>query len=366
MKKYRILFFYSIMLAMTLIVARTWREQSKQTDTPQAVALDSFLPDAKTVKAELKKTGKSHRRFRELYKKVNIAALTLPKTNTNARFLKGLEQQLTLLKKAADDTYGDLTVNAEDLRDVVDIIRHAKSNEDIFASLDAYQICGNGSGDVTFTGYYSPVIRASKYQSAMYKYPVSLNLPDKKSESLHIVYLKDGADKDLINKEGTAILQLTDGTRHFVAFNGDYNRVKVDEGENHDLTDNNLTSEPQKMLVTYNVYQNTSGEQIRPVGAAKVPLTADYSVAVDKNIIPLGSVLLAEVPIMNDKGQIIRHEYRFLLAQDTGSAIKGAKIDLYMGEGDKAKDKMDTMKAPGRVWLLLPHKEEKKLVAQNL
>ena len=44
------------------------------------------------------------------------------------------------------------------------------------------------------------------------------------------------------------------------------------------------------------------------VGSGAVPLTAGHSIAVDTNYIPLGSCMLAAVPIIQ-KNRVIRHEY---------------------------------------------------------
>lgn len=57
-------------------------------------------------------------------------------------------------------------------------------------------------------------------------------------------------------------------------------------------------------------------------GAIGEPLTANYSVAVDPNIIPLGSTITIN-------GQ----EYK---AQDTGGAIQGNRLDMYFDNHEDA------------------------------
>jgi len=103
------------------------------------------------------------------------------------------------------------------------------------------------------------------------------------------------------------------------------------------------------------------------VGAANVPLTPLYSAAVDPSIIPLGSILLAQVPKLDAYGNLIGHEFRLLLAQDKGGAIKGSgHIDWYQGIGERSPLFMQVNSSNlGKVWLLLPqHPTPQQLIAQ--
>ena len=181
-----------------------------------------------------------------------------------------------------------------------------------------------------------------------------------------LAYVRDRHDIRSMCVEGVAYLQFPVGDRRLVAFDGEYKKVEQEataEGEDLSLTDN---AEPKKMLTSYTSVMNTTYEKSKPIGAAKIPLTRDFTVAVDEDFIPLGAVLLAEVPILDDNGNLLRTELRFVLAQDTGGKIQGTgHIDLYMGEGDAAKKRALFMSKYGRVWLLLP-KEKPKVLAQNI
>ncbi|MEL0625210.1 3D domain-containing protein, partial [Marinomonas arenicola] len=54
-------------------------------------------------------------------------------------------------------------------------------------------------------------------------------------------------------------------------------------------------------------------------------------------VIPLGSILLGEMPKLDQQGNQIGHEFRLLLAQDKAAEIKGpGHIDWYQGIGDEA------------------------------
>ncbi len=377
MKNYWILFFTSLTLLTSAVI---FHQSKKQLMTQQPVALDSFIHDdiqpAKLVAATDNKTSKNTI-LRKLYTKVEIDTLKLP--GLDGKFLKAMENQMTLLKKAEDENFDGLNVEVDDLEKVIDVFRKAKTSAELLTSLDAYQLSGSDSkGSVRFTGYYSPVIAARRASDAVYKYPIYLAQSDEKVKTnakkaksdksdLKVAFVRDRHDIYSMRLEGAAYLQFPDGDRQLVSFDGDYHVVESEEKqeENHDLLAND-NGKSKKVLTTYSVF--TEKEKPRPVGAAKVPLTTDFSVAVDKSYIPLGAVLLAEIPIIDEKGNFVRSELRFILAQDTGSAIIGSgHIDLYMGEGEAGRKRIEFMNQSGRVWLLLPKEAaEKKLLAQNL
>jgi membrane-bound lytic murein transglycosylase len=149
--------------------------------------------------------------------------------------------------------------------------------------------------------------------------------------------------------EGVAYLQFPDGERRVVAYDGDSRKIESNDDES------GYTS----------VF--TQRDKNRAMGVAKVPLTTDFTVAVDANYIPLGSVLLAEIPILDGNGNLVRSEMRFVVAQDKGSKIKGiSHVDLYMGEGDGAKNRIKDMNKYGRMWLLLPKTSEKDKPSKSL
>src|SRR5487761_2188503 len=82
-----------------------------------------------------------------------------------------------------------------------------------------------------------------------------------------------------------------------------------------------------------------------PLGALGVPLTNEYSIAVDPRIIPLG------VPVFLATSQPNRPEplNRLMFAQDTGGAIKGAvRADFFWGFGEIAAVRAGSMKQSGK------------------
>jgi membrane-bound lytic murein transglycosylase A len=91
-----------------------------------------------------------------------------------------------------------------------------------------------------------------------------------------------------------------------------------------------------------------------PVGALSVPLSAEYSIAVDRRFVPLGApVYLATTFPLSDE----RLE-RLMAAQDTGGAIRGAvRADFYWGSGPDAGARAGRMRQQGKMWLLWPRGE---------
>jgi membrane-bound lytic murein transglycosylase A len=361
MRNYWIAFLTTLAIAVTTVMITRSKKGSDRQQTN--VALDSLIPDYKvlTVSAPVQK---KKRVLNNIYTKVAIDSLKLP--SINAKFLSALNNQVALLKKADDQKIGDLEVEADKMAQVVDIFRKAKSQKELMTSLDAYQIKGDDQkGNVRFTGYYSPVISARRKADAVYKYPVYLAKTSNKDDDMTLAYVRDRQDVRSMCIEGVAYLQFPDGEKRLVAFDGDYRKVyeEVENESDHDLTNNDA---PKKVLARYTSVMSTKYEKSKPMGAAKIPLTSDVTVAVDEDYIPLGAVLLAEVPILDEQGNVIRMDLRFVLAQDTGSKIQGTgHVDLYMGEGDAAKNRSKNMNKYGRVWLLLP-KEKTKVLAQNL
>jgi membrane-bound lytic murein transglycosylase A len=77
-------------------------------------------------------------------------------------------------------------------------------------------------------------------------------------------------------------------------------------------------------------------------------VTTLRSLAVDPRYTPLG----APVWLEKDGAKPMR---RLMIAQDTGSAIKGAqRADVFFGSGDEAGIEAGKLRDPGRMVVLLP------------
>ena len=93
-----------------------------------------------------------------------------------------------------------------------------------------------------------------------------------------------------------------------------------------------------------------------PVGAQGVTLTAGRSLAVDRRFVPMTVPIWLETAAPGpDPAEADRTIRRLMVAQDTGSAIRGpVRGDVYWGTGDAAGAVAGRMKHAGRYWLLLP------------
>ena len=85
-----------------------------------------------------------------------------------------------------------------------------------------------------------------------------------------------------------------------------------------------------------------------PLGAMNRSITTMRSIAVDPSFVPLGAPVWIE---KDGKGPL----RRLMIAQDTGSAIKGAqRADVFFGTGDAAGRAAGRLRDPGRMYVLLP------------
>ena len=97
-----------------------------------------------------------------------------------------------------------------------------------------------------------------------------------------------------------------------------------------------------------------SDPALGPIAAAKVPLTAGRSVAVDRLLHSFATPFFIEAPTLLAFGDTPFS--RLMIAQDTGSAITGpARGDLFAGSGDAAGEIAGVVRHKARFFALLPH-----------
>lgn len=262
-----------------------------------------------------------------------------------------------------------------------------------------YQSSGNdGRGTVEFTGYFEPSYAASPIPTAEYRYPLyrqpanfsrwskphptraqlegTDGLSGNKSllSGSELVWLRDRLEAFLVQVQGSAQLNLTDGRTMTVGYSGttDYDYTSIG-GEL--VKDGIFTKEELSLpkLITYFethpqeldryiprnnrfvFFRETKGA--KPTGSLGVAVTGDRSIATDKSLMPPGALALivAPIPEVEANGAIAtRVVSRYVLDHDTGSAIKGAgRVDIFLGSGSVAGARAGRLNGSGNLFYLL-------------
>lgn len=246
------------------------------------------------------------------------------------------------------------------------------------------------------TGYYEPVVAASPVRTDRFRFPLYAPPPDLvkiddisrppglapsfrfarrtpcgmleeypdrgaieagalAGRGLEIAWLDDPVEAFFIHIQGSARLRLSDGREIRVGYAAKtghpftaIGRSLVDDGEltlaeaDMDGIRGWLAGHPERRQALFN--RNRSFIFFRempvddpakgPIGAAKVPLTALASIAVDRELATFGVPYFIDAPQLVVAGEPFR---RLMIAQDTGSAILGpARADIFVGSGPDA------------------------------
>ncbi len=262
-----------------------------------------------------------------------------------------------------------------------------------------YQTVGyDGDGAVHFTGYFEPSFTASRVPTAQYRYPLyrrpltldnwpqphptrvalegrdGLQGAQGPLKGLELVWLADRLAAFLVQVQGSARLQLTDGSSMSVSYAGrtDYTYTSIGQELIKDgkIPANELTldrliayfeAHPEDLdryLPRNNrfiFFRETAGGP--PTGTFSVPVTAGRSIATDKALMPPGALALITLDWPEREaadGWQQRPIQRYVLNQDTGGAIQGAgRVDIFVGTGDAAGEQAGQINTDGRLFYLL-------------
>lgn len=254
-------------------------------------------------------------------------------------------------------------------------------------NLSAFQMEGvDNYGNVQFTGYYTPVLEArltrqGEFQYPLYRMPTNSRskLPSRAaiyngalSPSLIAAYSNSIMDNFMMEVQGSGYVDFGDGKPltffGYAGKNGhpyrSIGKVLIDNGEVEkkdmsmlairDWADKHNDTEVRKLLEENPSFVFFKPEPFTPVrGASAIPLVALASVASDRSIIPAGTVLLAEIPVLDNTGKFTgEYQMRLMVALDVGGAIKGHHFDIYHGIGKDAGHMAGFYNHYGRVWVL--------------
>ena len=253
--------------------------------------------------------------------------------------------------------------------------------------------------DALFTGYFEPELDGSRFPTARFRYPLFRMPPEARNAApwltreqiltsgvlanrgLEIAWVEDPVELFFLQIQGSGRIRLQDGQFLRVGYGGangqPYRSVGVELVRRGIYPLHKVSAQVIKNWVRRNpeagqelLFHNPSYVFFReikhvtdrdgPLGAMNRPVTAGRSIAVDPGFTPLG----APVWLEKDGATPIR---RLMIAQDTGSAIKGAqRADIFFGTGDAAGQAAGMLRDRGRMVVLLPIQRAYALVPDGV
>jgi len=268
----------------------------------------------------------------------------------------------------------------------------------------------DGSEQGVITGYYEPLLKGSRFKSARFRYPLygppddmlEIDLgdayPQLKGQRLRgrlsgkrvvpyykraeidagrdslrgreLFWVENAVELFFLQIQGSGRIELVDGRQIKVGY-ADQNGypyvsigkklIEMGEMKLEDASMQGIKAwgerNPAKLMAllelnpSYVFFRELPENLSAPIGALGVPLTNEYSIAVDPHTIPLGSPVFLATTQPNSAAPL----NRLMLAQDTGGAIRGpVRADFFWGFGEKAGAQAGRMKQQGRMWVLFP------------
>lgn len=253
--------------------------------------------------------------------------------------------------------------------------------------------------DALFTGYFEPELDGSRTRGGRYQYPVYSMPKDARTAGqwhtrreiaedgvmdglgLEIAYVDDPVELFFLQIQGSGRIKLPDGYYIRVGYGGsnrhNYRSIGQEMVRRGIYQPHQVSAEVIKNWVRRNpeegkelLFHNPSYVFFRevsevpadkgPLGAMNRSITTMRSVAVDPKYTPLG----APVWLEKDGETPMR---RLMIAQDTGSAIKGAqRADVFFGTGDAAGRAAGRLRDPGRMIVLMPIQRAYAYLPENV
>jgi membrane-bound lytic murein transglycosylase A len=289
-----------------------------------------------------------------------------------------------------------------------ELLTGAGSAEDFQRAIEAeftvYKSAGwNGrGGGVLFTAYCTPLLRGSLEPSPEFTHPLYALPPDLVKDrdgsvlgwetamgrmpqypsrgaieagnllggkGLELVWLADPIDAYIAHVNGSAFVDLGDGTLYRVGYAGKNGRTYRSLGR--ELEEEGRIPKGQASLQTIRAWASrASAEELddyldrnesfvfftpidgNPHGSLDFEVTGERSLATDKELFPRAAVVFVEAEIPDEDGAPKPFQ-RVLLDQDTGGAIRTAgRADVYLGIGPRAEARSGSTKAEGQLYYL--------------
>ncbi len=242
----------------------------------------------------------------------------------------------------------------------------------------------NGNEQALFTGYFEPELSGSTRYGGQYRYPLYRKPPEAKGtwltraeieetdslqgRGLEIVWVDDPVELFFLQVQGSGRVRLPSGSTIRVGYGGHNGHNYQSVGQelirrgvyqpyqvSAQVIKNWVKRNPVdgRLLLQHNpsyVFFRKIGvsSELGPLGAMNRSITTMRSVAIDPAFTKLGAPVWIE---KEGKSPL----NRLMIAQDTGSAIKGAqRADVFFGTGDAAGRAAGEIRDLGRVVVLLP------------
>ncbi len=195
-----------------------------------------------------------------------------------------------------------------------------------------------------------------------------------KGKGLELLYFADPVDVFFMQIQGSGRVKLTDGTTVRVHYDGKNGHPYSSIGRylmekalfaadrmSMSALATWLRADPERgkqvmwQNTSYVFFREIKDETGAPLGAMRVPLTPERSLAIDTAYHALGTPVYVSVPTMKHVPNASPFN-RLMVGQDVGSAIRGAERgDIYFGSGDAAGKLAGTTKHPGKFFVLVPN-----------
>lgn len=264
-----------------------------------------------------------------------------------------------------------------------------------------------------FTGYYMPLLKGSRTPSAVFNVPLyerptsmitidlglfaadlknrkfvgrveggrflpfydraQINKGAIKDSARVLLWVNSPVDRLFLEIQGSGIVEFENKERIYIGYDGQNGQpytpiaaVLIKKGV---MTKHNasmqaikhyLEAHPAEMDPVINQNKSFVFFHQLPLDAALgsqgVALTPGYSLAIDRQWVPMGAPIWLSTTRPDSKNpDLNKPMQRLMIAQDTGGAIKGkVRGDVFWGGGDKATLIAGHMKNEGHYWLLLP------------
>ncbi len=281
-----------------------------------------------------------------------------------------------------------------------DVVTRAQSaaelNQAIVDNFEVYRSKGwRGTGDVQFTGYCSPIFKASKTETPEFKYPLYRRpkelLADEwgtptgwgspgspsptraefdagalKGRGLELAWLRDPLEVFIVHVQGSAKLEMPDGKYTLIGYAGKTERPYSGLGQNlvaeGEIQRSELSlravkewmrSHPdraQEYMQKNQSYVFFQEINAGPFGSLNIPVTAFRTLATDMSRYPPGGIAFVNCEIGSGTGGHAPFN-QFMVDQDTGGAIRACgRADIYTGIGPEAEAIAGDTFSVGKIW----------------